>query len=100
MTKTKVTATTSVDDIFSMIKAPSGNKDGNLSKCKFIKKIEELPSNVLDALMLAVHTEDVSNRDILAFVNTQTEVRINLTMLQKHRAKAGCMDCLYGGVNV
>lgn len=83
-----------VDDLLGMFKSPE--KTAKKGKCTFIRKIEELPANVQEAINLAVANPDVTSREILAFINVNTDVQVNLTMVQDHRHKEGCVVCLYG----
>ena len=92
--KKKELSTMSVDDVLASIKTPEqGEKVG---KCVLIKKLETLPTNVYEALLIALDNKDVTNRDLLSFINNKTEVQVNLTNLQDHRTKAGCLVCMYG----
>jgi hypothetical protein len=83
-----------VDDLLGMFKSPE--KIEAQGKCTFMRKIENLPSNVQEAISIAVSNKDVTSREILAFINTKTDVKVNLTMVQDHRHKEGCIVCLYG----
>ena len=83
-----------VDDLLKMFKSPE--KVEEQGKCTFIKKVETLPENVQEAIYIAVSNKDVTNREILAFINLHTNVKANLTMIQDHRHKEGCIVCLYG----
>ena len=92
--KKKEISTMSVDDLLASIKAPEhGEKVG---KCVLIKKIEKLPANVYEALLIAFDNKDVTNRDLLSFINNKTKIQVNLANLQAHRSKAGCIVCMYG----
>lgn len=83
-----------VSDLLEMFKT-SGSKEA-IGKCTFIRKIETLPANVQEAIHIACANKGVTNREILAFVNTNTDVTVNITSIQDHRHKDGCLVCLYG----
>lgn len=83
-----------VSDILGMFKSPA--KTEAQGKCTFMRKVEMLPTNIQEAVNIAVGTKDVTSREILAFINTNTDVKVNLTMIQEHRHKEGCVVCLYG----
>lgn len=92
----KVVKDLSVDDILELIKNPT-EKGKNQGKCILIRKMESLPDSVREAITLAMDNPDVTNRDILAFFTNHTDVKVTHTNVQDHRAKAGCLVCLYGG---
>lgn len=87
-----------VDDILGMFKSPA--KTAAQGKCTFVRKVETLPENVQEAINIAVTIKDVTSREILAFINTNTDVQVNLTMIQDHRHKEGCVVCMYGTARV
>lgn len=84
----------SIEDILDMFKSPE-KKDAK-GKCILIRKIEKLPPNVYEALTIALTNKDITNREILAFINTKTDVQTNINTIQDHRHKEGCFVCLYG----
>lgn len=92
--KAETVADMEVDDILELIKTP--DKTGVKGKCTFIRKIEQLPENLYKAITIACENPDVTNREILAFVNTKTDAQTNLTAVQDHRHRDGCVVCLYG----
>ena len=83
-----------VSDLLGMFKDAA--KTEAQGKCTFMRKIETLPPNVQEAINLACATREVTNREILAFINTKTDVKANITMIQDHRHKEGCLVCMYG----
>lgn len=86
----------SVDDVLNLIKNP--NKEGkNKGKCILIRKMETLPDSIREAVTIAMENEDVTNRDMLAFFSDHTDIDVTYTNVLDHRAKAGCLICLYGG---
>jgi hypothetical protein len=83
-----------VEDLLGMFKDPA--KTEAQGKCTFMRKIEQLPPKVQEAVNIACANKDVTNREILAFINTHTDVKANITMITDHRHKEGCLVCLYG----
>lgn len=83
-----------VSELLEMFKDPA--KTEAKGKCTFMRKVDTLSGNVQEAIKLAVANQDVTNREILAFINTHTDAKVNLTMVQDHRHKEGCVVCLYG----
>lgn len=86
-----------VEDFLSMIKAPKSGVATH--RCVLIRKIDNagIPNNMRKALDQALVDENVSNVDILAFLKGSTKANVNLTNIQDHRRKDGCIVCLYGG---
>lgn len=82
------------EEMLDMFKTPE--KVNAQGKCTFVRKIEELPDNVRQAVVMACENKDVTNREILAFINSKTDVQVNLTQVQKHRHADGCIECMYG----
>lgn len=85
-----------LDELLGMFNTT--DKTAAQGKCSFVKKVETLPVNVQEAINIACQNQDVTNRDILAFINSKTDVKVNQSMIQHHRHKDGCMTCLYGTV--
>lgn len=83
-----------VEDLLSMFKDPV-NVDAK-GKCTFIRKVETLPENVQEAIHIACANKEVTNREILAFINLKTDAQANITMIQDHRHRDGCLVCMYG----
>lgn len=92
----KVVEDLSVDDILDLIKNPS-EKGNNKGKCILVRKMETLPDSIKEALNTAMSDRNVSNRDIVAFFSNHTDIEVTYTNVMDHRAKAGCLICLYGG---
>jgi len=87
---------TTVEDFLSMIK---DSKDTTTKyKCVLIRKLDsaEIPDNMYEALKQAILDDNVSNVKILSFIKNNTKAKVNLTNIQDHRRKAGCVVCLYG----
>ena len=82
-----------VDDILTMIKTPLTSEA--TGKCVFVRKLEELPENVREGINIAVANPEVTNREILAFINTKTDVKVSMISIQNHRHYKGCHACLY-----
>lgn len=86
----------SVNDVLELIKNPS-NKGNCKGKCILVRKMETLPDNIKEALNTAMADRNVSNRDIVSFISNHTDIQVTYTNVMDHRAKAGCLTCLYGG---
>ena len=96
MSTTKKTEDMSVDDVLNLFKNPS-NDGNNKGKCILVRKMEALPVTIKGALEVAMEDRNVSNRDIVSFFANHTDINVTYTNVMDHRAKAGCLICLYGG---
>lgn len=85
--------TYTVEEILAAFKTPK-TKPG---RCTLMKKIDTLPENIQAALLIAIATKDVTNREIYDFIMGETDLKLSLDPIQKHRHKKGCSICLYGG---
>jgi len=86
----------SVDDLLRVIKNPGlvGQAPGSDRLCLFMQRVQPLSENILQAIAIACQDTDVTNDDIVLFINTTTNVKVNLSMVQKHRnRKRGCLVC-------
>lgn len=82
-----------VEEILEAFKTPRTRP----GRCSLMKKIDTLPENIQAALLIALENKDVTNKEIYNFIMGETELKLNLNMVQVHRAKQGCSICLYGG---
>jgi hypothetical protein len=86
-----------VDALVEMIKNPTGRDQQSGRSCGLIRRLDSLPPNVKEAVMLAMDDPEITNGTLLTFLSRpEFGIAVNEKMVQRHRRKNGCFVCVHG----